>query len=183
MRTLRVEELFADWYRVLVLDLDCPAYDGFDILRTIKAHHANIPVVLIGDPGELHLTKVGLVRLEGADALLLKPLCEASQLPQIIDDAFGRLKRWRRVFDHLAELRLNVALESQGRQQDVTSRMGALSKREREVMHLLVEGKHTKAIATELDLSPKTIEHHRTRILKKMKVDSVVELVRVVLTS
>lgn len=180
---MRIEELIADWYRVLLLDLDSPSQDGYDILRTIKAHHANIPVVLLGDPRDLHLTKVGLVRLEGADALLLKPISDAALLTQVVGDAFRRLDRWKCIFNQLAQLRIDVDDEAEARQHDVTTRISSLSTREREVMQLLVEGKHTKAIATDLSLSPKTIEHHRSNILRKMQVDSVVELVRVVLTS
>lgn len=56
-----------------------------------------------------------------------------------------------------------------------------LSDREHEVMDLLVLGKNTKEIARELGVSPKTVEYHRKNILTKMQVESVVELVRLIL--
>lgn len=61
------------------------------------------------------------------------------------------------------------------------SRYSSLTAREREVADLLVAAKHPKRIARELGLSPKTIEFHRSNVLKKMHVDSVVELTRVML--
>jgi len=50
-------------------------------------------------------------------------------------------------------------------------------------MDLLVEGVQPKAIAARLKVSPMTVEHHRANVLRKMKVESVVELVRITLLS
>jgi len=63
--------------------------------------------------------------------------------------------------------------------QRIDEQVNELSSREKQVMNLLAAGKHTKAIAKELGVSPKTVEHHRPRILSKLGVDSVVELARV----
>ncbi|MBT8136568.1 MAG: response regulator transcription factor [Gammaproteobacteria bacterium] len=55
---------------------------------------------------------------------------------------------------------------------------GALTPREREVFHLVIEGKTTKEIARELDISPKTAENHRARVIDKLKVHNTAGLVR-----
>lgn len=62
--------------------------------------------------------------------------------------------------------------------QRISSRCAALTAREREVMRLVVVGQSNKAIATELSLSPKTVEVHRARVMSKMEAGSLAELVR-----
>jgi FixJ family two-component response regulator len=61
--------------------------------------------------------------------------------------------------------------------QGVRDRFRRLTKREREVMQLVVAGKKTKEIAEQLDLSARTVEHHRASVMHKMEVRTVVELV------
>ena len=62
-------------------------------------------------------------------------------------------------------------------------RLATLSAREREVLDLLLDADQTKQIARKLRIKPKTVEHHRYRILQKMQVETVVELLRLVFTS
>lgn len=66
---------------------------------------------------------------------------------------------------------------------NIAARMATLSPRERQVLDLLIAAKQTKHIARMLQITPKTVEHHRAKILKKMDVETAVELVRLVLTS
>ena len=65
---------------------------------------------------------------------------------------------------------------------DIAARLATLTNREHEVMDLLVEAKQAKQIALKLGIKPKTVEHHRSKILKKMHVESAVELMRLVLS-
>ena len=96
------------------------------------------------------------------------------------------------IFDHQGHLTHFVGLQhdisdlvqaSKDRWEQLANRIETLAPRQREVMDLLVAGKHTKAIAAELGISTKSVETHRTRLLKKMTLDSVLELVRLVITS
>lgn len=68
-----------------------------------------------------------------------------------------------------------------GAESAASSRLGLLSSREREVLDRVVAGKTSKAIARELNVSPKTVEMHRSHIMKKLRVDNVAELVRITL--
>ena len=70
-------------------------------------------------------------------------------------------------------------LEIRERQRLVASRLELLSRREREVMDRVIEGKPNKCIAKELGISVKTVEAHRARMMGKLDVYSVAELVRV----
>ena len=88
----------------------------------------------------------------------------------------------------LKRIRERIQDIMQSRQQpaggvNIAARLATLSPREREVLDLLVAAEQTKHIAHKLGIKPKTVEHHRCRILKKMNVETVVELVRLVLTS
>jgi FixJ family two-component response regulator len=63
----------------------------------------------------------------------------------------------------------------------IAERLAALSEREREVMQRVVEGKQNKIIAGELDISVKTVEFHRAKVMDKLGVASVAELVQLTL--
>jgi len=67
--------------------------------------------------------------------------------------------------------------KKQAQQQVASASLALLTPREREVMDLVIAGKANKVIARELGLSMKTVEFHRAHMMKKMKVDSVAELV------
>jgi FixJ family two-component response regulator len=64
---------------------------------------------------------------------------------------------------------------------EAATRYGRLSKRELQVLRLIIDGKANKVIAGELTLSPKTVEAHRAAIMRKLGVHSIAELVRIVL--
>ncbi len=92
------------------------------------------------------------------------------------------------VYDLLKRIRESICDVMQSRQRpaievNIAARLATLSVREREVLDLLVAADQTKHIARKLQIKPKTVEHHRYRILQKMNVETVVELVRLVLTS
>ncbi len=61
----------------------------------------------------------------------------------------------------------------------VASRLATLTEREREVLQRVIEGKPNKIIAGELDISMKTVEFHRAKVMEKMSVTSVAELVQI----
>jgi two-component system response regulator TtrR len=63
----------------------------------------------------------------------------------------------------------------------IASRIAALTERERDVLRRVIEGKQNKVIAAELDISMKTVEFHRSRVMEKMGVGSVAELVQLTL--
>ena len=58
--------------------------------------------------------------------------------------------------------------------------METLTAREKEVLELIVDGQLTKQMARQLGISPKTVENHRSNIAKKMKVESAIQLVKLV---
>ncbi len=86
----------------------------------------------------------------------------------------------------IARVQEAIALDGENRVayrklQDLKSRQAALTMREREVMDLLDSGQSTKAIASRLGISPKTVDKHRSKVLTKMGVDSLIELTHLLL--
>jgi RNA polymerase sigma factor (sigma-70 family) len=73
--------------------------------------------------------------------------------------------------------RRRAALDAEGTRQ----RLSVLTARERQVMELVAKGCHNREIATTLGISPRTVEVHKARVMEKLQVQSVPELVRIVL--
>jgi two-component system response regulator FixJ len=145
----------------LVLDIRMPGMSGLDLQNELAARKVNIPILIITGHAEVPVA----VRAMKAGALdfIEKPFSDQLLLDRI-----------RRAIEADAEFR---RLHSQ--QAAVAARLAELTPREREVMDLVIAGKANKVIASELGLSPKTIEVHRAHVMKKMQVDSLADLVRV----
>lgn len=149
----------------VVLDLRMPGLSGLEVQRQLVEQGTPTPVIFITGHGDVS-TAVEAMRT-GAIDYLQKPF-DGQMLLKRVQDAivYGRNLR-QQVERH------NTAVE----------RLATLSPREREVLELLVVGKMNKAIAAALGISVKTVEDHRSRILRKMQVRSVAELVHLVVDS
>ena len=99
----------------------------------------------------------------GAIDFLEKP-CEPKALLQTIDQAFENLEETEQVIARTGEAREKVS---------------RLSARERDVLEGLIEGKSNKVIGYELDISPRTVEVYRGKMMDKLEVQSLPEALRV----
>ncbi|MFG0287347.1 MAG: response regulator transcription factor [Rhodopirellula sp. JB044] len=160
-------EAFLDQYcdggpGCLVLDLCLAGMSGHALQEAMVEREIRIPILFMsGNAGIQDATKS--LRL-GAVDFLEKPL-DITQLKQRVADAIeaDRVSRGR-----------------QSRLDEIGHLIEGLSPREREIMYLVVDGLATKNIASRLDISPKTVEVHRSKITKRMKVESVAQLVAMV---
>lgn len=144
----------------LVLDFCMPGTNGLELLRTLRARGYSLPVVFITGQADVPLA-VEVMKL-GAFEFLQKP-CTANDLIRAVQGGIRRSEAtWADQTQRAAGQR----------------RLDLLSKREREVAELLSTGMGTKAVAKQLELSPKTVEFHRTRLYRKLDVTNAVELVR-----
>jgi DNA-binding NarL/FixJ family response regulator len=154
-----------DW-DVAVLDYSMPGRSGVDLLKEIKRHHPNRPVLVLSmHPEELHATAVfkaggsGYLNKESASEELTNAIRKVA-------------KGGRYVSVALAE---KLAEEiSSGRDKEPHE---LLSDREYRVMWLLATGKSISRIAKEMILSPSTISTYRTRILRKLSLTNNAQLV------
>jgi RNA polymerase sigma factor (sigma-70 family) len=144
----------------VVADLRLPGLSGVELQARVRQRGSMIPFVIITAHGDVPAARAAF-RAQALD-FIEKPFEEA-QLRAAIDTAFA-LER-RRI--DAAELR----------RADV-EKLSRLTAREREVLEHAVKGLHAKEIAARLGISPRTVEVHRTRIMEKLEVRNIAELVR-----
>lgn len=144
----------------LLLDIRMPGMDGLALQKKLAEMGSRLPVLIITGHGDVHSAREAF-RSHAVD-FLEKPLQEA-QLVAAIEEAFARQG---------SEVQVERAAEEYAR------RLGSLSPREREVMELVVGGRHNREIAIELGISVRTVEVHKARVMDKLAVGTVADLVR-----
>ena len=144
----------------LVLDVQLPDASGLDLVGVLDAEEAPIPIIFITGHGTIPMSVRAMK--SGAVEFLTKPFRE-EDLITAMRQALERESSARQERAELAGLR---------------ARMDKLTPREREVLGLVVAGRMNKQIAAELGTAEQTIKQHRGRVMKKLGVDSVAELVR-----
>ncbi|WP_408142881.1 response regulator transcription factor [Paraburkholderia strydomiana] len=141
----------------LVLDLQMPGMTGLDVQRSLKQL---LPIVFLTGRGDVS-TSVEAMK-GGALDFLPKPVCE-SLLLAAIDRALERAC---------------IEFAKRNETAELQERVNHLTRREREVMTLVLTGRLNKQVASDLGAAEKTIKIHRARVMEKMKARSIVELVR-----
>jgi FixJ family two-component response regulator len=145
----------------LVLDILMPGMNGLDLQQKLLADGIRIPVIIVSGHGDVE--KAVRAMKGGAVDFIKKPYKATSLL-----DAIGK------ALDLDAGLR-----RQQAERAEITARLATLSSREREVMDLLATGSSSKEIARSLELSSKTVDAHRNRILAKLGCTSMVDILRI----
>ena len=145
----------------LLLDVRMPGMSGLELHERLRAHYCTLPVIFITGHGDVPMAVAALKK--GAVDFIEKPFNDAELL--------------RLVSQCLVSERESRARRRQGA--EVSRRLDQLTQREREVLDLIIVGKLNKQIADMLDISIKTVEVHRSRVMEKMKVTTVAELVKI----
>ena len=144
----------------LVLDVRLPGLSGLDLQRELVRTEAPIPIIFITGHGDIPMS-VRAIK-EGAVEFLAKPFRDQDLLDAI---------------QHALEID-RAARQERSMVAEVRRRYESLTKREREVMKLVVSGLLNKQIAGELGSSEVTVKMHRGQVMRKMKAQSLVQLVR-----
>jgi FixJ family two-component response regulator len=144
----------------LVVDVRLPRMNGLELQQALGRDGRAPPVVLITGHGDVPMAAQAFKA--GAIDFIQKPV-DADALLKSIDNALDR-----------------AALAAEGRvwKADLEARLGALSARERQVFDHVVAGVTNKSIARDLDISPRTVEVYRRRVMEKMRVGTLADLVR-----
>jgi FixJ family two-component response regulator len=143
----------------LILDVNLPDLSGLDIQQRISDEKFSTPIIFITGYGDIP-TSVRAMKA-GAAEFLTKPLDDAIVIQAIRE----------------AVLRSQANLEREGAQRQLQERFASLTKREREVMNLVVKGLMNKQVGFELDISEVTVKAHRGRVMEKMHATTFVDLV------
>jgi two-component system, NarL family, response regulator NreC len=155
---------------LLILDVAMPKLNGIDVAaRTQKMPSPPRAIML-----SMHLDESYVIRSinAGARAYLLKDATDEDLLPAIRAVAAGKSFFSPAVSDVLAE-----EYVQQLQQRGLTDSYDLLTDREREVLHLLAEGRSNKEVATQLDVGLSTIETHRANLMQKLNLHSTAEIV------
>jgi len=144
------------WTGCVVADLRLPGRTGIELQAELRARASPLPFIIITAHGDVATARTAFQA--SAVDFLEKPFDHA-QLRAAIESAFSREGR-----------RLQRSAEA--------ARLAVLTVREREVLEQAAQGLHAKEIAARLGISPRTVEVHKTRIMAKLGVRNVAELVR-----
>ena len=161
------KELIPD---VVIMDIGMPDLNGIEATRQITQDCPRVKVIGLS----MHSSKNFIIEMfkAGASGYLLKD-CEFDELVNAIRIVVSNKT-------YISPSISDIVVENYMRQfpESKNSAFSILSKREREVLQLLTEGKTTKQIAKKLHISPKTVEVHRLNIMSKLKIDSIAQLTK-----
>lgn len=149
----------------VVLDVRMPGMSGLELQSVLNERRADVPIVFLSGHGDIPMA-LRAVR-SGALDFLEKPFRDQALIDAVhaalAEDASRRAARYER--------------------EALRSLVGSMSPREAEVAGLVVDGLSSPEIARKLKLSPRTVEMHRARAMRRLGVENVAELARLILAA
>ena len=158
-----IESYRSDAPGCLILDLRLPGMSGLELQDYLGGRGIQIPIVFVTAHGDVQTAVTALKG--GAVDFIEKPFNYRQAVSTV-----------KKAFERDAANRLRRA-----RELETASRIAALTERERAVLRCVIGGKQHKVMADELEISVKTVEFHRSKLMEKMGVGSVAELVQLTL--
>ena len=143
----------------LVLDVSLPDLNGLELQQRLNSRH-ELPIVFITGHGDIPMSVRAMKA--GAIEFLTKPF----KADALLDAVRGAIERSTAALSRETELKT------------LRESYAALSRREREVLELVVSGKLNKQVGGELGISEITVKAHRGRVMRKMKAGSIADLVK-----
>lgn len=144
----------------ILLDVRMPDINGLTALKMIRDKNIKMPVIMISGHGDIPIA-VRAIK-QGAQEFIEKPF-DDEHLLRVINHCLQQASE-------ISAKESSIAL--------VQNEFDSLSRREKEVMNLVVSGLSNREIAESLEISPKTVEVHRSRVMHKMNSDSLALLVK-----
>ena len=152
-----------DWRGCVLIDLQLEGIDGLELQARLAERKITMPVIFVTGHGDVGTARDALKA--GALDFIEKPV-DNDRLVELVGSAMAR----------------DAALaQRQARAERLASRMQRLTQREREVMQRVVAGQHNREIAADLGISPRTVEVYKARLMDKLDVRRVADLVKLAL--
>ena len=151
------------WTGCLVVDLRMPGLSGLELLGQLRERAIDLPAIVITAHGDVANTRSSF--RAGAVDFFEKPVDNEALLVAI-----------RQALDRDAARRREARERS-----EIVERLARLTAREREVLDLVAAGRHNREIAAALAISPRTVEVYKARMMEKLQVRRLPDLVRLVL--
>ena len=148
----------------IVLDIRMPGMDGMELQKKLNDKHSILPIIFVTGHGDVPMAVDAMK--EGAADFIQKPYREEALLEKI-ESALEQDREQRKTL---------------GERQEIVRRIKTLTPRETEIMDRMIAGQANKVIAIELEISQRTVEIHRSRVMHKMGTHSLAHLVRMVLS-
>ena len=156
-----LEEYHPRMQGCLVLDIRMPRMSGLDLQEKLKEKGSLLPIIFITGHGDIPMAVDAMRR--GALDFIRKPFREQNLLDRI-NEALDIEAGKRKVL---------------GNRQQVLEKIESLSERERQIFDLVAAGDMNKSIAIDLGISERTVEVHRSQVMKKLGVRTLAQLVRI----
>jgi RNA polymerase sigma factor (sigma-70 family) len=158
---------------VVVLDVNMPGRTGLDVAGELRDEGTATRVLMLSmhDDPEYVLQAV----CAGADGYVLKDVAPAE-----LRDAVRAVHEGREYFTARVTQQLSVGLRKEIEEEQLRARLDSLTKREREVLLLVANGLTNREIGEKLEISPRTVETHRERVMGKLRIRTVAGLTRFV---
>ena len=158
------DEFMAAWNAglrgCLVADIRMPGMSGLEMQEVLQSRGSRLPVIFITGHGDVPMAVDAMKA--GALDFVQKPFRDQDLLD--------------RIHEGLQHEQANHEVELQ--REEISSRVDSLTPRERQVLARVVQGPANKVIAMDLDVSQRTVEIHRARVMEKMRARSLAQLVR-----
>ena len=158
---------------VVVLDVNMPAMSGLEVTMALREEGSPVRVLILSmhDDPEYVLQAVRA----GADGYVLKDVSPAE-----LRDAVVAVHEGRDHFTARVTQQLSVGLRREIEEEQLRTRVGSLTQREREVLLLVAQGMTNREAGGKLEISPRTVETHRERVMDKLRIRTVAGLTRFV---
>ncbi|AMO69719.1 response regulator [gamma proteobacterium BDW918] len=160
-----LEDYSVDMAGCMVLDIRMPGMNGMELQRQLNARNSILPIIFVTGHGDVPMAVDAMQR--GAVDFVQKPYRE--------EELLGKIQQ-----AITADIENRADLEEKHK---IRAKLTDLTPRETQVMELMIEGKANKVIAYDLDISQRTVEIHRARVMEKMGVRSLAHLVRMVMAA
>lgn len=144
----------------LILDVRMPKMSGLELQEKLNQQNSTLPIIFISGHGDIQMAVTTIK--EGAIDFITKPF-RHQKLIDLVNKGFK--------IDKERKIRM-------GKINHLNTLKAQLTEREQEIMGKILDGKFSKEISTELDISPNTVDTHRANIFKKMRVKTLSELIR-----